>query len=135
MDSLEQYTWLIAIITIAFCFSCFGNGSNDVANAYATSVAARTLSIWQAGFTSVVTEFVGAVALGAGVTDTIKNKVIDPNRFTDNPGTLLLVMTCAEIGSAAWLMTANRLGFAVSTTHTIVGALVGAGIGSQANVT
>jgi sodium-dependent phosphate transporter len=135
MATMDQYTWLIAIISIAFCFSCFGNGGNDVANAYATSVAAQTLRMWQAGILAMVTEFVGAVALGAGVTDTIKNKIIDIGRFNDNPATLILTMTCAEIGSAAWLNIANRIGFPVSTTHTIVGALVGAGIAAGADVT
>ena len=77
MAALQQYSWLIAIISIAFCFSSFGNGGNDVANAYATSIAARTLKMWQAGILSIVTEFVGAVALGSGVTSTIKNKIMD----------------------------------------------------------
>lgn len=134
MAALQQYSWLIAIITIAFCFSAFGNGGNDVANAYATSIAARTMKLWQAGILSMVTEFVGAVALGAGVTNTIKNKIMDLDRFKSKPETLILVMTCAEIGSAAWLNIANRLGFPVSTTHTIVGALVGTGIASRSQI-
>lgn len=134
MAVLQQYAWLIAIISIAFCFSAFGNGGNDVANSYATSVAARTLKMWQAGILSMVTEFIGAVALGAGVTNTIKNKIMDLNRFKGQPGTLVLAMTCAEIGSASWLMIANRVGFPVSTTHTVVGALVGTGIASQAKI-
>ncbi|KFY36150.1 hypothetical protein V494_05273 [Pseudogymnoascus sp. VKM F-4513 (FW-928)] len=134
MAGLHQYTWLIAVISIAFCFSAFGNGGNDVANAYATSVAARTLEMWQAGILSMVTEFVGAVALGSGVTSTIKNKIMDLDRFKGKPGTLILVMTCAEIGSATWLTFANYAGFPVSTTHTIIGALVGSGIASQANI-
>jgi len=134
MAALQQYSWLIAIISIAFCFSSFGNGGNDVANAYATSIAARTLKMWQAGILSIVTEFVGAVALGSGVTSTIKNKIMDLERFKGKPGTLILAMTCAEIGSAAWLTIANQIGFPVSTTHTIVGALVGTGIASQADI-
>lgn len=134
MAALQQYDWLIAIISIAFCGSTFGNGANDVANAYATSVAARTLTMPQVGVLSVITEFVGAVALGSRVTGTIKNDIIDLNRFTDTPSVLILVMTCAEIGSATWLLLATRLGFPVSTTQTIVGALVGAGIASQAQI-
>jgi phosphate/sulfate permease len=63
----------------------------------------------QVGFLSIVTEFIGAVALGARVTDTIKNGIIDIERFENagNPGTLMLAMGCAEIGSAAWLMLAT----------------------------
>lgn len=133
--ALPQYAWILAITTIAFVFSSFGNGANDVANSFATSVAARTLTMAQAGIISVFAEFLGAVVLGARVTNTIKNGIITLDRFREHPATLLAAMGSAEIASATWLMVATRLGFPVSTTHTIVGALVGAGIGSQAGVT
>lgn len=132
--ALTQYDWIIALITIAFCFSAFGNGANDVANSYATSVAARTLTMPQVGFLSVITEFVGAVALGARVTSTVKNGIISISRFTSRPGVLILAMACAETGSATWLMVATRFGFPVSTTQTIVGALIGVGFASDAKV-
>ncbi|EEQ91513.1 hypothetical protein RJZ56_007372 [Blastomyces dermatitidis] len=134
MPVLTQYDWILAIISIAFCGSSFGNGANDVANSYATSVAARTLTMPQVGFLSMITEFVGAVALGSRVTKTIKSGIIDINRFKPNPGTMMLAMGCAEVGSATWLLVATRLGFPVSTTQTVVGALVGVGIASQASV-
>jgi len=134
MAVLQQYDWLLAIITIAFCFSAFGNGANDVANSYASSVAARTLTMLQVGFLSVITEFVGAVALGSRVTSTIKNGIISIDRFKGRPGVLMLAMTCAEVGSATWLMVATRLGFPVSTTQTVVGALIGVGFASEASV-
>ncbi|KAL8967527.1 MAG: hypothetical protein Q9183_002875 [Haloplaca sp. 2 TL-2023] len=133
--ALLKYDWLLAIITILFCASSFFNGANDVANSYATSVAARTLTMPQVGFLAMITEFVGAVALGNRVTSTIKNSIIDIDRFEGNPGSLMLAMTCAEFGSATWLGVATSLGFPVSTTQTIVGALVGVGIASQAAVT
>lgn len=131
-----RYDWILAITTIAFVFSSFGNGANDVANAYATSVAARTLTMPQAGVLSVFTEFIGAVALGARVTSTIKNNIIGIDRFSEasNPGTLMLAMGCAEVGSATWLMVATGLGFPVSTTQTVVGALIGAGFASQTSI-
>jgi len=129
-----KYDWILAITTIAFVFSAFGNGANDVANAYATSVAARTLTMVQVGPLAVVTEFIGAVALGARVTSTIKNGIIDIDRFTNSPGALMLAMGCAEVGSAFWLMTATHLGMPVSTTQTVVGALVGVGFASQASI-
>ncbi|EDN05261.1 phosphate-repressible phosphate permease [Histoplasma capsulatum] len=134
MAVLTQYDWILAIISIAFCCSSFGNGANDVANSYATSVAARTLTMLQVGFLSMITEFVGAVALGSRVTKTIKSGIIDINRFKPRPGTMMLAMGCAEVGSASWLLVATRLGFPVSTTQTVVGALIGAGIASQASV-
>lgn len=126
-----KYDWILAITTIAFVFSAFGNGANDVANAYATSVAARTLTMAQVGPLAIVTEFVGAVALGARVTSTIKNGIINVDRFVGHPGALMLVMGCAEVGSAFWLIVATKLGMPVSTTQTVVGAIVGAGFASQ----
>ncbi|CAN9139469.1 unnamed protein product [Alternaria alternata] len=129
-----KYDWILAIATIAFVFAAFGNGANDVANSYATSVAARTLTMAQAGIISVVTEFVGAVALGARVTSTVKNGIMTIDKFTDRPAALMLVMSCAEVGNASWLMLATRLGFPVSTTHTAVGSLIGAGIAAQSPI-
>lgn len=132
--ALPEYDWIIALITIAFCASAFGNGANDVANSYATSVAARTLTMPQVGILAACTEFIGAVALGSRVTGTIKNDIIDINHFADRPPMLMLAMGCAEFGSAFWLIFATKLGFPVSTTQTIVGALVGVGIASRAAV-
>merc|ERR1711939_555412 len=129
------YDWILAITFIAYIFSAFGNGANDVANAYATSVAARTLTMPQVGVLSVLTEFFGAVVLGERVTDTIKNGIITIDRFEGRPGVLMLAMGCAEVGSASWLMFATSHGMPVSTTQTIVGALVGVGFASQSAIT
>ncbi|PGH14979.1 hypothetical protein AJ80_05742 [Polytolypa hystricis UAMH7299] len=134
MAVLQKYDWIIALISIAFCFSSFGNGANDVANAYATSVSARTLTMPQVGVLSMVTEFVGAVAMGSRVTTTIKNGIIDIGRFESSPATLILGMACAETASAFWLMLATGIGFPVSTTQTIVGSLIGVGFASQASI-
>lgn len=132
--NVAKYDWIIAIISIFFCISSFGNGANDIANSYATSVAARTLTMPQVGFLSMITEFVGAVALGNRVTGTIKNGIISIDRFKPSPGALILAMGCAEAGSATWLIIATRSGFPVSTTQTVVGALIGVGIASEASV-
>lgn len=129
-----KYNWILALTSIAFVFSAFGNGANDVANAYATSIAARTLNMATAGVLAIFTEFIGAVAMGARVTDTIKNGIIGIDRFDGKPGALMLAMGCAEIGSATWLMFATRMGWPVSTTQTIVGALIGVGFASQASI-
>ncbi|KAL2416406.1 Phosphate-repressible phosphate permease pho-4 [Exophiala dermatitidis] len=129
-----KYDWILAITSIAFVFSAFGNGANDVANSYATSVAARTLTMPQVGFLSMITEFVGAVALGSRVTSTIKNGIISIDRFEDRPAALMLAMGCAEVGSATWLMFATSWGWPVSTTQTVVGALIGVGFASQADI-
>ncbi|KAF2657176.1 phosphate-repressible phosphate permease [Lophiostoma macrostomum CBS 122681] len=132
-----RYDWILAITSIAFVFSAFGNGANDVANSYATSVAARTLTMPQVGFLSVCTEFAGAVGLGARVTSTIKNGIISIDRFREgngHPGALMLAMGCAEVGSATWLMLATGWGWPVSTTQTVVGALIGVGFASGASI-
>ncbi|KAK3186893.1 hypothetical protein K4F52_004337 [Lecanicillium sp. MT-2017a] len=134
MAAFPQYDWIFALITIALCASSFGNGANDVANSYATSVAARTLTLAQVGVLAAITEFIGAVALGRGVTDTIKNGIIDIDHFKNDPAVLILVFACAEFGSASWLLIATKTGFPVSTTQTVVGALVGAGIASRAGI-
>lgn len=133
--NVAKYDWIIALISIFFCASSFGNGANDIANSYATSVAARTLTMPQVGILSMITEFVGAVALGNRVTGTIKNGIIGLDRFKPSPGTLILGMGCAEAGSAGWLLIATRIGFPVSTTQTVVGALIGVGFASSAPIT
>lgn len=89
--STRPYDWIFAITFIAYLFSGFGNGANDVANAYATSVAARTLTMLQVGFLATLTEFFGAVALGDRVTDTIKNGIINIDRFQGRPAVLMFV--------------------------------------------
>lgn len=91
----------------------------------------------QAGILSVFTEFAGAVGLGSRVTSTIKNGIISIDRFREgagHPGVLMLAMGCAEIGSASWLMIATSFGFPVSTTQTIVGALIGVGFATQSSI-
>jgi phosphate/sulfate permease len=91
----------------------------------------------QVGFLSFITEFVGAVGLGARVTSTIKNGIISIDRFREgdgHPGALMLAMGCAEVGNATWLMVATRLGMPVSTTQTVVGALIGVGFASNASI-
>ncbi|ETN44025.1 uncharacterized protein HMPREF1541_10890 [Cyphellophora europaea CBS 101466] len=133
-EATAPYDWILAITFIAYIFSAFGNGANDVANAYATSVAARTLTMVQVGFLAVLTEFFGAVVLGARVTSTIKNSIISIDRFENRPSVLMLAMGCAEVGSATWLMFATSKGMPVSTTQTIVGALVGVGFATQAPI-
>lgn len=132
---LDNVTWIIGLISIALCASAFGNGANDVANAYATSVAAQSLTLVQVGILAMITEFIGAVALGSRVTTTIKSGIIDIERFTASPSVFVLAMGCAEFGSASWLLVATKMGFPVSTTQTVIGALVGAGLATQAQVT
>jgi sodium-dependent phosphate transporter len=129
--ALKKYNWILAITTIAFVASSASNGANDVANSYATSVAARTLKMYQAGILACFTEFLGAVALGSRVTGTIKSGIFSLDTFKPEPATLMLAMGCAEVGSAVFLTFATIAGLPVSTTQTVVGALAGAGIAAK----
>ncbi|KAF7713401.1 Uncharacterized protein PECH_001341 [Penicillium ucsense] len=123
--------WLFAIGTIFFLLSVWGIGANDVANSYATSVSSRSLTLIQAGVLATITEFIGAIALGQQVTSTIRSGVFSIDRFLDSPGVLIMAMVVAEIGSSIWLAVCTYLGFPVSTTQSIVGALIGVAIASD----
>ena len=83
---------------------------------------------------AVITEFIGAIALGQHVTETIRKGVFDLDPFLDSPGTLILAMVVAEGGSAIWLTACTRMGFPVSTTQSLIGALIGVGIALQLHV-
>ncbi|GAB7361395.1 hypothetical protein MBLNU230_g1448t1 [Neophaeotheca triangularis] len=135
MATLHRWDWIFAVGIIFFCLSLIGIGANDVANSYATSVSSKSLTLVQAGCLATITEFVGAIALGQGVTSTIRHGIFDVEPFEGHPGILLMAMVIAEVGSATWLLVCTRLGFPVSTTQSIVGALAGVAIAAQIDVT
>ncbi|KAF5236251.1 hypothetical protein FANTH_11365 [Fusarium anthophilum] len=132
--TMHDLDWLFAIGVLFFLLSAWSLGANDVANSYATSVSSRSLTLVQAGCLAVITEFIGAIALGQKVTATIRKGVFDLEPFLDSPGTLILAMVVAEGGSAIWLTACTRMGFPVSTTQSLVGALIGVGIALQLHV-
>ncbi|KAG4414771.1 hypothetical protein IFR04_012084 [Cadophora malorum] len=134
MAKMHDLDWLFAIGTIFFILSLWGIGANDVANSYATSVSSKSLTLIQAGVLATFTEFIGAIALGQEVTATIRSGVFSIKPFQNSPGVLVLAMVVAEVGSATWLAICTALGFPVSTTQSIVGALVGVGIASDISV-
>jgi phosphate/sulfate permease len=104
----------------AFAFAAaFGIGANDVANAFATSVGAKSLTLRQAIICAAIFEFAGAVTLGGNVADTIRGELIDVEIFRGNPEYLMLGMTCVVLATAIWLITATMLGLPVSTTHSV----------------
>jgi phosphate/sulfate permease len=72
-------------------------------------------------------EFCGSVAVGARVAETIRTKIIDPNLYKNDPAVLMLGMTCAVIGSSTYVFLATKLGLPVSTTHSIMGGVIGMG--------
>eukprot|EP00276_Gloeochaete_wittrockiana_P002655 CAMPEP_0184674082 /NCGR_PEP_ID=MMETSP0308-20130426/87042_1 /TAXON_ID=38269 /ORGANISM="Gloeochaete witrockiana, Strain SAG 46.84" /LENGTH=708 /DNA_ID=CAMNT_0027121649 /DNA_START=129 /DNA_END=2255 /DNA_ORIENTATION=- len=134
----QDYVWIAVIGGIFAAADAFGIGANDVANAFATSVGSRVLKLYQAVLIASVCEFLGALLLGASVTDTIRGGIIKAtafqtynsgiNAYIQAPELLMLLMQCALIGSSIWLNLATYLEFPVSTTHSIVGAIAGAGV-------
>lgn len=109
-------------------------GANDVANSFATSVSSRSLTLKQAMVLASVCEFSGSVTVGSRVADTIRTKIIDPHHYDSSPPVLLLAMMCTIMASSTFLTVATRYGMPVSTTHAVVGGLVGtatASIGIQ----
>ena len=118
---------LISAIFLGF-FSAYGVGANDVANAMGTSVGSKVLTVKQAILIAAVFEFLGAFLAGGGVTQTIRKGVIDPELFAGNLDIFIYGMISALFASGVWLLIASLRGWPVSTTHTIVGAIVGFGI-------
>jgi PiT family inorganic phosphate transporter len=113
----------------------WGIGANDVANAMATSVGSKALTIKQAILVAAVFEFLGAVLAGGAVTSTIRKGIVDAERLSGTPELLVYGMLAALLAAGTWLLIASHKGWPVSTTHSIVGAIVGfaaVGIGVDA---
>ncbi|KAL6247206.1 Na+/Pi symporter [Rhinocladiella similis] len=125
---LHQFDYIFALGTIFAFLDAWNIGANDVANSFATSVSSRSLTYLQAMAIASVMEFAGSVAVGARVADTIRTKIVDPDLFEDNPAMLMLGMMCAVTGSSIYLTIATKLGLPVSTTHSIMGGVLGMGI-------
>nr|QWX94580.1 Na+/Pi cotransporter [Skeletonema tropicum] len=125
VDCCQQFFWMtIAAGIFGFLMAC-GIGANDVANAFATSVSAKSVTLKQAVVIAGICEFLGAMLLGASVTSTIKGKMIDTSLYADEPGVLMYGMLTSLVAASFILAVANYLALPVSTTHTIVGSIVG----------
>lgn len=136
MELLAQYgTILIALAVIFGFYMSWGIGANDVANAMGTSVGSGAITVRQAIIIAAIFEFSGALIAGGNVTNTIRNGIIDPSAMAGSPDILVLGMLAALLAAAMWLMIASWRGWPVSTTHSIVGAVIGfalAAIGTEA---
>lgn len=124
----SAYLWVIILGSLAAFLMAFGIGSNDVANAFGTSVGAKALTFKQAVFLAAIFETLGAALLGAEVADTVRRGIIDMDYFNLNPELLMIAMSCSLFASGMWLVICSALGLPVSTTHSILGALVGLGL-------
>jgi len=136
MEIIVENANTFLILAVVFgLYMTWGIGANDVANAMGTSVGSGAITVKQAIIIAAIFEFAGAFIAGGQVTATIRKGIIDPTPLQANPEFLVYGMLAALLAAAIWLMVASTRGWPVSTTHSIVGAIVGfavAGIGMDA---
>ena len=126
MEIIQTYGFMLIVTAAAVGFiMAWGIGANDVANAMGTSVGSKALTIKQAIIIAMIFEFAGAYLAGGEVTSTIRNGIIDSSFFTNTPELLVYGMISSLLAAGIWLAFASYLGWPVSTTHSIVGAIIG----------
>jgi PiT family inorganic phosphate transporter len=129
MEIIEQHQTIFLIMAFGFgLYMTWGIGANDVANAMGTSVGSGALTVKQAIIIAAIMEFAGAYLAGGGVASTISKGIIDGKAFEPVPELLVMGMLSALLAAGIWLMLATMRGWPVSTTHTIIGAVVGVGV-------
>jgi len=135
MEIIAQYGDIIVLMACVFgFFMAWGVGANDVANAMGTSVGSKALTLKQAIIIAIIFEFAGAWLAGGAVTATIRKGIIDPALLSGTPELLVFGMMAALLAAGLWLLIATYFGWPVSTTHSIVGAIVGfAAVGISAD--
>jgi len=135
MEIIAAYGTAMIILAVIFgLYMTWGIGANDLANAMGTSVGAGAVTVKQAIGIAIVFEFLGALLAGGHVTKTIRKGIIDPSAITNNPEILVYGMLAALLAAGVWLMVASTKGWPVSTTHSIIGAIIGfalVGIGPE----
>lgn len=119
---------LFLLATLFGLFMAFSVGGNDVANSFGTSVGAGTLSLQQALAVAAIFEVSGAMIAGGEVTNTIRSGIVDLSSMQIEPMQFAFIMMSALLAAAVWLLYATKMGYPVSTTHSIVGGIVGSSI-------
>ncbi len=136
MEIIHANATLFTLLAIAFAFyMTWGIGANDVANAMGTSVGSGVISVREAIIIAALFEFSGAFFASGQVTATIQKGIIHPAAVAGHPELLVYGMLGALFAAAIWLSLATQRGWPVSTTHSIIGAIVGfalAGLGVDA---
>jgi PiT family inorganic phosphate transporter len=122
---VEDQLVYLGLAALFGLFMAWGIGANDVANAMATSIGSGALTIRRALIVAAVFEFSGAVLAGGGVTSTIRSGIVDASYVIEQPELLVYGMLAALLSAGLWLLAASRQGWPVSTTHSIIGAIVG----------
>ena len=125
---MEIETILLGIAIVFGFYMAWSIGANDVANAMGTSVGSGALTIKRAVILAAVLEFSGAFFVGSHVSETIRKGIVDPIIFQNDPMDLVYGMMGALLAAALWLQLATYFGWPVSTTHSIVGSVIGFGI-------
>lgn len=120
-----ELLWMVIVGWILAFLLSFAIGANDVSNSFGTSVGSGVLTFKQACILAAIFETAGAVLLGYKVSDTIRKGVIDVTLYEGTENVLVIGMLAALIGSFAWIMIATYIQVPVSTTHSIVAAIVG----------
>lgn len=136
MEIITEWGFVFMGMAIIFgLYMSWGIGANDVANAMGIPVGSGAITVKQAIIIAAIFEFTGAFVAGGTVTKTIRKGIIDPSSIVDSPELLVYGMLASLLAAGIWLMIASARGWPVSTTHSIVGAIVGfavAGIGVDA---
>ena len=122
MEDMILYMFLAGAFGL---FMAWGIGANDVANAMATSIGSKAITLKQALIIAAIFEFAGAVLAGGQVTSTIRKGIFDASLMTGQPELLVFGMLGSLLAAGTWLFIASNMGWPVSTTHSIVGAIVG----------
>lgn len=126
MEIIANHGTLLIMVAAFFgLLMAIGIGANDVANAMGTSVGARAVTIRQAIIIAMIFEFAGAYLAGGEVTQTIRSGIIDTSAFAGYPQTLVFGMMASLLAAGIWLILASLMGWPVSTTHSIIGAIIG----------
>ena len=125
---MEYATPLIVLALVFGFYMAWNIGANDVANAMGTSVGSGALTFKQAVIIAAILEFAGAFFVGTHVSDTVRKGIVDPMMFEGDPQAFVLGMLSALLAAGLWLQIASSFGWPVSTTHSIVGAIIGFGV-------
>ncbi len=125
---MDLTTVILTVASLGGLYMAWTIGANDVANAMGTSVGSGALTLRGAIVVAAIFEFGGAMLVGGSVTDTIRKEIVDIQTLGSDPMVMAIGMTCCLLAAALWLNLATYAGWPVSTTHSIVGAVVGFGV-------